>query len=178
MTISRRQRGRSAFTLIEMTMALAMAMGIVFAILAMLQQQISFNQALADFRFLRDEAPQLNTLLTNIVNKADSYRIYTNLSDAKNQTGAVRSDGRAMKLRFRNPDGTSDQAIVSFEVLNGKKQLNFYYKNRSSISWPTNPSWTISSKPDGVDFDNTTGILLVTLAGSKGDEITYAGNPD
>lgn len=174
----RNKSRRSAFTLIEMTMALGMAMGIVFAILAMLQQQISFNQALADFRFLRDEAPQLNTLLVNIINKADSYRIYNNLSDAKNQTGAVRSDGRAMKLRFRNPDGTSDQAIVSFEVLDGKKQLNFYFKTRNSTSWPADPSWTISSKPDGVNFDNTTGILLMTFAGSKGDEITYAGNPD
>ena len=103
-----------------MTMALAMAMGIVFAIVGMMQQQISFNQTLADFRFLRDEAPQLNTLLNNIINKSDSYRIYTNLSDAKSQTGAVRSDGRAIKLRFRNPDGTYDQAIVSFETFDGR----------------------------------------------------------
>lgn len=159
-------------------MALAMAMGIVFAIVGMMQQQISFNQTLADFRFLRDEAPQLNTLLNNIINKSDSYRIYTNLSDAQSETGAVRSDGRAIKLRFRNPDGTYDQAIVSFETFDGRKQLNFYYKNRNTNSWPSEPSWTISSRPDNVDFDNTTGILLVTLTGSKGDEITYAGNPE
>ena len=174
----RKQTSKIGFTLIEMTMALAMAMGIVFAIVGMMQQQISFNQTLADFRFLRDEAPQLNTLLNNIINKSDSYRIYTNLSDAKSQTGAVRSDGRAIKLRFRNPDGTYDQAIVSFETFNGGKQLNFYYKNRNADSWPSDPSWTISSRPDNVDFDNTTGILLVTLTGNKGDEITYAGNPE
>ena len=81
---------------------------------------------LADFRFLRDEAPQLNTLLANIVNKADNYRIHNNLSDAKNLTGAVRSNGRAIRLRFRNPDGTYDQAIISFELRSGEQQLNFY----------------------------------------------------
>ena len=78
----------------------------------------------------------------------------------------------------RNPDGTYDQAIISFELRGVEKQLNFYYKDKNWNSWPNNPRWTISSEPSGVDFDNTTGILLVTLTGPKGDEITYAGNPE
>ena len=178
MTLPGKKPSERGFTLLEMTMALVLSMGIAFVIIGLLQQQVSFSRALADFRFLRDEAPQLNTLLANIVNKADNYRIHNNLSDAKNLTGAVRSNGRAIRLRFRNPDGPYDQAIISFELRGGEKQLNFYYKAKNWNSWPNNPRWTISSEPSGVDFDNTTGILLVTLTGPKGDEITYAGNPE
>ncbi len=159
-------------------MALTLAMGIAAALLGLLQQQISFTRALNDFQFLRDDAPQINTLLTNIINKADNYRIYPNLASAKALTGAVRSDGRSVRLRFRNPDGTYDQAIVSFEIRSGEKQLNYYFRDKASTGWSSAPNWTISKKPTTVDFDNSTGLLLVTLIGQKGDEITYAGNPD
>ncbi|MEM9284179.1 MAG: hypothetical protein AAGA96_20365, partial [Verrucomicrobiota bacterium] len=79
---------------------------------------------------------------------------------------------------FRNPDGTFDQSIVCFEVRNGEKQLNYYYRDEDDNSWNSDPQWTISTKPNMVDFDNSTGLLLVTLTGPKGEEITYSGNPD
>ena len=166
-----------AFTVLEMTMAMAMALGIAVVLLGLLQQQISFTQALNDFRFLRDEAPQVNTLLTNIVNKADNYRIHTDYASAKSESGAVRN-GSSLRLRFRHPDGTADHAIVSFETVNGEDQLNYYFRDKASNSWPSTPTWTISKSPSSVTFDNNTGILLITLTGNDSDEITYAGNPD
>tara|TARA_R110000850_G_scaffold130654_4_gene251237 strand:- start:297 stop:833 length:537 start_codon:yes stop_codon:yes gene_type:complete len=178
MKLQQKAPSRKGFTLIEMTAALVLSMGIAIALLALLQQQISFTRALNDFKFLRDEAPQINTLLTNIINKSDNYRIYNDLDSAKNLTSAVRSDGKSLRLRYRNPDGTYDQAIVSFETRGGQKQLNYYHRGKNASNWRSQPSWTISTKPDSVDFDNSTGILLVTLTGAKGDEISYAGNPD
>lgn len=166
------------FTMVELALAVALTMGIASALIAMLQQQISFTQTLRDFAFLRDEAPQVNTLLTNIVNKADNYRIFPSTADAKALTGAVRSDGKAIRLRFRNPDGTSDHAIVGFETVDGERLLNYYFRAHNATNWPSTPSWIISSKPDIVTFDNSTGILLITLTGPNGDQISYAGNPD
>ncbi|MEM9281979.1 MAG: hypothetical protein AAGA96_09145, partial [Verrucomicrobiota bacterium] len=91
---------RKAFTIIEMTVALAMSLGIAFALLGLLQQQVAFNRALADFSFLRDDAPQVNTLLTNIINKADNYRIYPNLEIAKTkrQGTSVGANGTCHRL--------------------------------------------------------------------------------
>lgn len=170
----RKSRG---FTLIEMTVALAMTLGIASTIVGMLQQQVAFIGLVSRFQFLRDEAPQINTLLTTIINKSDSYRIYGNIANAKSGSGAVQTAGRALRLRFRNPDGTTSSAIISFENQAGRNRLNFYFRAQNQSTWPTNPSWTISSSPALVDFSNTSGILLIALTGPNGEEITYAGNP-
>jgi len=169
---------RAGFTLIEMTLALALSMGIAAAIVGLLQQQVSFTRVISKFQFLRDEAPQVNTLLANLINKADSYRIYSSRTNAMASTGAVNTSGRALRLRFRNPDGTSSNAIISFEEVSSKKYLNFYYRGPSDAAWPTSPSWTITSRPTLVDFSNNTGILLIAMTGPNGEEITFAGNPD
>jgi hypothetical protein len=163
---------------VELSLAIALTIGIASALLGLLQQQVTFTETMRNFSFLRDEAPQVNTLLTNIVNRADNYRIFPDITRAKNLTGAVRSGGKSIRLRFRNPDGTSDHAIVAFESLNGQKQLNYYFRSYNDDTWPSSPTWTISTKPDIVTFDNTTGVLLITLTGAKGEEISYTGNPD
>lgn len=169
---------RRAFTLIEMTMALSMTLTIAAVLLLLLQQQLSFGKAMGKFAFLRDEAPQVNTLLTSLTSRADTYRIFTNLDSAKGFTNAVRTEGKALRLRFRNPDGSTQDGIVSFEERNGKNELNYYLKEGSTTAWSNNPRWTVSSKPSNVVFDNSFGVLHVTMTGPNGDEITYAGNPE
>lgn len=162
----------------EMTVALAMSMGIAATLIVFLQQQVSLTQVMNRFTFLRDEAPQINTLLTTIINKADNYRIYANLGNAKDATNPVRSGGRALRLRFRNPDGDFDTSIISFEGSNGNNRLNYYFLPSGTTTWPNSPKWTITSKPQLINFSNADGILLITITGENGDEITYAGNPE
>jgi len=171
-------RSRSGFTILEMTLALSLAMGVAAALIGLLSQQVSFNRILADYRFLRDEAPQVSSLLTNLINKADSYRIYPSLAAAQAMEGAVRSGGRAMRLRFRNPDGSLSHAIVAFETVADAGQLNYYYWDGTGSGWPSSPAWTISRQPTLVEFDNTSGVLLITMRGRRNEEVTYAGNPD
>lgn len=172
------KKDRKAFTLLEMTIALAMSMGIAATLIVFMQQQVSLAQVMQRFSFLRDEAPQINTLLSTIINKADVYRIYETTNDAKTATSPVRSGGRALRLRFRLPDGGFDTAIISFETQNGDDQLNYYHLPKGESTWPTAPSWTITSKPSLIDFSNPNGILLITINGEHGEEITYAGNPE
>ena len=154
--------------MVELALAMALTMGIAAALLGLIQPQISFTQTLNNFRFLRDEAPQINTLLTNIVNRADNYRIYPDIVRAKGFTGAIRSGGKSIRLRFRNPDGTSDHAIVAFQNAGGQTRLNYYFMAHNDDDWPTNPSWTISTASELVTFENTTGVLLITLTGPQG----------
>lgn len=178
MRISPRQRRSRGFTLLEMTFAIGMSLGIAAMLVGLMQQQVSFTRLLTQFRFLREEAPNINTLMTTMLNKADSYRIYTSTGNAKAASNAVRDNGRALRLRLRNPDGTTAHAIIAFETLGGVNRLNYYHLNSSNGTWPNDPSWTITSRPSLVNFSNSSGILLVTMTGPDGEEITYAGNPD
>jgi len=57
----RRKFPVAAFTLIEMAMAISISLGLAVGLLALIGQQIEFSRRIADFQFLRDEAPQINT---------------------------------------------------------------------------------------------------------------------
>jgi prepilin-type N-terminal cleavage/methylation domain-containing protein len=175
MTPSRKKQ--SGFTLIEMTLALALSLGISATVVAILRQQVSFARITANFQFLCQDAPQVNSLLSRILQKADSYSIYENRADAMSATAAVQTGGRALRLRFRNPDDTETHAVVAFESINGISRLNYYHRASGQTAWPTDPSWVISSRPTLVDFANDTGILLITMTGPNGEQIIYGGNP-
>ncbi len=122
--------------------------------------------------FLRDDAPQVNIMLTGILGKADSYRIYGSTADAKAAANAVNTGGTAVRLTFRNPDGSLAEGIVDFSTLAGQGQLGYYNFNGA---WAATPDWFISRRATAVTFDDTTRILLVTLTGPFGEQITYAG---
>lgn len=160
------------FTLIEITAYLAMTMILSMILLMMLQSHFTFMRILSSYEFLRDDAPQVNVMLTGILGKADSYRIYGSAADAKASSSAVNSGGRAVRLRFRNPNGTIGEGIVAFEVVAGEGQLNYY---NFDGGWPASADWTISHRPTIVDFADNTGVLLVTLTGPYNETITYAG---
>lgn len=165
------------FTLIEMALSLALTLGIAAVALLLVQQQMTITSSVNRFVFLREDAPQINVLLTNLINQADDYSIHTSASSAMSGSGAITADGRALRLRFRLPDGSFDYAVISFEVINGERQLNYYRKNNNEQSWPNSPNWVISSKPDVVNFSNSAGILEINLVGKYGEEFTFAGNP-
>ncbi len=167
--MSRTQQG---FTLVEMTMVLAMLMVLAAALMMMLQSHVTFMRVLSSYSFLRDDAPQVNNMLTGIFGKADSYRIYSSTSSAKANTGEVNTGGTAVRLRFRNPNGTFDEGIVAFETVSGVTKLNFYNYDGS---WSGTPNWTITQQPTAVTFADDTGILLVTMTGPHGEQVTYGG---
>ena len=110
--VGRRQKG---MTLIELTIYIAMSLALSAALLMMLQSHFTFMRMISSMAFLRDEAPQVNVMLTGIMGKADSYRIYGSTNDAKAATNAVNTGGTAVRLRFRNPDGSFAEGIVGFQ---------------------------------------------------------------
>ena len=167
--VRRRQQG---MTLIETTVYIAMTLVLAAALLMMLQSHFTFMRMLSAMEFLRDEAPQVNVMLTGILGKADSYRIYGSTADAKAGSNAVNSGGTAVRLGFRNPDGSLSEGIVDFNVVGGEGQLGYY---NFDGAWAAAPDWLISQRADAVTFADDTGILLVTLTGPYGEQITYAG---
>lgn len=164
--------GQRASTLIELTVVMALTLVLAAGLLMMLNSHFTFMRILSSMEFLRDDAPQTNVMLTGIFGKADSYRIYGTRADAMADTGAVNTGGTAVRLLFRNPNGTTSQGVVAFETIAGKTQLNFYSFDNG---WPGNPSWTISHRPTAVTFADNTGVLLVTMTGPNNEQVTYGG---
>ena len=170
-----KSRRKGGFTLMELTMAMTLGMGIMATAIVMIQQHANFNRLIGQFSFLRDEAPMINILMERVIQRADAYRIYGSLADAKTSSNAVNTGGTAVWLQYRNPDGSFREAIISYEVSGGGDgSLNYY--NYDGSAWPNTPSWVISSQPDNVTFANKTGVMLITVTGPNSEEITYVGN--
>ncbi len=166
----------AAFSLIEMAMAISISLGLAIGLLALIGQQIEFSRRIAEFRFLRDEASQINTLLSAIISRADSYRIHADLSAAIAGQPAPDSSGTVLQLRFLQPDGRIRRALLG-QGPNGEGGLQYYLESPLN-AFPAEPSWTVSRVPSAVRFSNTSGILEITLQDDTGSEITYSGNPD
>lgn len=174
---SSRCRNRpDGFSLIEVTFCLVQAMALAGTVILMLSQRTAFLRIVNQFTFLREEAPAMNVLLGRILRQADAYRIFPSKSAAISGIGAVNTDGTAVWLRFRNPDDSFEQAMIAFETSTGQEGLNFYHYD--GAAWESEPAWTISSMPQNVRFANDSGVLLITVTGRNGEEITYVGSPE
>ena len=88
---STRRRG---FTLPELAIAIGLALAIAAIMMTLLQQQVTFHRIIKTQGFLVDDAPQINNTVTQILSRADAYRIHSNLSDAVAGTNAVTADGK------------------------------------------------------------------------------------
>lgn len=161
------------FTIVEISLAMTVAMFIASGVLMLLGLHSSFMTHMNEFRFLRDEAPQINSLVAQIVEKSVSYRIHANSADAFGEAGPVNTGGRAVRLMFRNPSGLMDQSVIAFEMVAGEGRLNYY--RRQSGAWPALPDWTITSGILDAQFSDDSGVLLMSLVGPENEAITYAG---
>ena len=170
------RRSTAAFTLMEMTVAIALSLMVAGAGLALLNQNVVFLRMMQSFEFLRTEAPQINSLINQRVMRASSYRIYRNKQDALVGERAVNKDGKALRLLFRNPDGTGVQSVFAFETVNGQSQLNFYHNEGSG--WTPTPDWSVTRSASDIVFADDSGILLMTINGPASEEITYAATTE
>jgi type II secretory pathway pseudopilin PulG len=168
---SKRRRG---YTLVELTLAIGLSLGVSGAIVGVLTQHSNFMRILSEFDFLRDDAPQINSVMSRLSGQAVSYRLYASKSDAFDNINAVNTGGTALRLIFRNPNGVIDQTVVAFEAINDG-ELNLYQFNGG---WPADKTWTITSKATGVTFADTSGILEMTLTGPRSEQITYSATSE
>lgn len=170
---ARRGRGKSAYTLVELTLAILVGLAIAGALMVLVNQQFAFLRLYRTQNFLADEAPLINNQLTRILGQADRFRVHRNLADAVSGTNPVLQDGSAVALVFRQPDGTQHAAILSFEQRGTGSGL--YYYPLPAAGTVGNPDWAVTKRPTNVTFHVEEGILRVRLTGPSGEEITYSG---
>lgn len=176
--LSPRLRLARGFTLIELSVAMIIAMSISAVMMMLLQQQISFHRIMRAQNFLVEEAPQVNQAISSILAKADAYRIHADLTDAVSNANAVTEDGKSLVLGFQNPDGTRQFGIIAFETINGSSVLGYYNLDPSTtFAGAGNPDWIISRQVADANFFVDSGVFRVQLFGPAGESITYSGTP-
>ncbi|MCB1079831.1 MAG: hypothetical protein KDM64_18580, partial [Verrucomicrobiae bacterium] len=153
-----------------------LCLGVAATTVAMAGQHVRLVTIINSYKFLRDEAPSINLLMGRLIQRSDFYRIYSDKASAFSNIGAVTSGGSAVMLRFRNPDGSTQDTVIAFEPTGARPGLNLY--NRTGSGWPGVPDWTVSSRPTAVNFSNDTGILLIQVTGPDSEKITYVGNSE
>ncbi len=159
--------------MVELTLAVTISMLVASGCLMLLNLHTFYMNEVSAFRFLRDEAPQVNSLVGQMVGKATSYRIHSSPAEAFAGAAAVNSGGEAVRLLFRNPSGMIEQSVIAFETVNGEGMLN-YYRQKNGV-WPAQEDWTITSQVSSVVFSDNSGVLLMELTGPEGEQITYSG---
>jgi hypothetical protein len=175
------QRGH---TLIELAIYMGGATLLAACVLVFLNSHFAMLRTTVPYRFLARHAPLTGLLLTKTMGNADDYRIYSNRTNAQNDTNRTTS-GTAIHLWMRQPDGNGfREAVISFETINGQPGLYFFLRDPVS-GFPANPSWQLAGGDlNNVNFFNVSanpggsGILQATLSGKNGTinegSITYA----
>jgi hypothetical protein len=167
------RHSNSGTTLIELALVLAVSLLIASALASLLNVHCQMLTVSSTYRFLSQQAPQLGLLLTKTMGSSDDFRIYGKLGDAIADQNHVLT-GPAVRLWMREPGAAPRTAILSFATSGAAKGL-CYYLASSTGSFPAGPTWKMpSGNLTNATFDDTTGILLVTLQGSNHDQITFA----
>jgi prepilin-type N-terminal cleavage/methylation domain-containing protein len=174
---------RKGFTLLEMTVVLVIGLMIAGMTTSLFTQQLSMFNILRSQNFMLREAPKINSLLNNIVSRADAIRMYADTTDAKSASNSATDGATVIALKFQGSSIKSGQSVLSesygviaFDSTTGK--LN-YYGNLDSLASldPANPDWQLSNQVQDVAFSVTNGVLRIQLTGPNGGEINYSTTP-
>ena len=171
--IPRRQPG--GMTLIELTVAIMVAMMLAIASMAMLSQQLSFTRMVQSQTFLLEECPAINNTLSRMLGRVDSYRIYPDVEGAKAGGAAVLRDGNAILLSYRDSLERVTRVIVAAENIEAGFVRLGVYLLRDNV-WGATPDWVISSEAADAEFFVENGVLRVRLTGPNDEQITYSGH--
>jgi hypothetical protein len=162
---------QSGFTLVEMSAAMAVLMGLSCALVAMMQQHVSFLQLCQQQVFLTSEAPKIGNLLNRILNSVDHYFVYATKEEALGGGQPTLSQGAAVKLFFKTATQTTETRVLSVDPTPTGAALRFH---NPAINSPET-SWTVSSKIRSASFVCDEGILSLLLIGPNSEQVTYYG---
>lgn len=166
---------RRGFTLVELSLALAVGLILSSLVLALANQQFAFLRIFNTQRFLVEEAPMIGLYVGRIAGKADGFRLHASVDDALSQRDARLEDSPVMLMNFRQPDGTERKALLAFETRDDRSQLNYYMVPESPSPLLGEPQWSVSKNVAGVSFSIERGVLRMELTGPAGEKITYSG---
>jgi len=164
---------RRGFTLVELTLAMAIGMVIGSIFLAMLNQQIAFLQIFRAQSFLNEEAPLVSSHVSKLLMNAERFRLHASLNEALAGQNATLAESPVLVLNYRQPDGTIRAGILSFEE--GPQGEGLYYYVVPADGVLVEPEWAVTTRPTNVAFFVNSGVIRCRLTGPAGEEIIFSG---
>lgn len=166
---------RRGMTLVELTVAMGVGMAIAAIVLLLVNQQIAFLRILGAQSFLSEEAPMIGLYVGKMAGKADRFRLHDTVADALAGRNPRLTASPVMLMNFRQPDGTMRSAILAFEEVGGREELNYYLV--PNVASPTLGArqWSITRKASDVSFFVTEGILRMQVTGPGQERLIYSG---
>lgn len=166
---------RPGFTLVELALAIGVGLIVSGMALALFNQQLAFIRILRAQDFLTREAPLINNSMVRVVGLADGYLLYPDLDELRGGGQPVLEDASVLLLRFRQPDGTFREGVLSFEDDPTLGQGLYYRVMDEAGNLPEEPDWWFSRQPEDVNFSVEQGILRMRIDGPNGERLTYSG---
>jgi prepilin-type N-terminal cleavage/methylation domain-containing protein len=172
--IGKTHKYRQGFTLVEMTVVIVVSLMVATITLTLFNSQVASFKILQTQDFLIREAPQINNTLNRIIPRANFFRMYPTLEDAKAGSNSVITDGRVMALKFQDPATPTDSSfgVIAYDA--DEKDLNYYHVSSMAELAVASPAWNISSQLEGAVFYVENGVLRTKLTGPNGEEIIYS----
>jgi len=165
---------KRGFTLIEMGVVLILSLLIASTSVTMLNQQVNFYQWLNSQNFLLQEAPVTNSLVVRILSQADAFRIHATQAEALSDTNGLTTGGQVLVVGFSQPDGSQRYGILQFQRDVGDATGVLSYSPLNEAGTAVNSTWTVTSGAADIEFGIDNGILIITMTGPYGGELTYA----
>jgi len=163
---------KRGFTLLEMSVALAVALALSVVLISLLQQHVSFVRLINRQTFLVAEAPSIGDLLVRIMNRSDHFFVYATRDDALSGGQPVLGAGQAVGLFFKGVNGESRLRVLAIEPRpEGGSALHCY----APMTGSETTSWAVSTRISSGEFRSADGILGITIDGPAGEQVTYWG---
>lgn len=166
---------KRGFTLIEMTLVLTVGLMVAAISLTLFNSQLMSYKILGAQNFLISEAPQINNTLNRIIPRANFFRMYASLADARTGTGSVISGGKVLALKFQDVANPADSSFGVIAYDDEANDLNYYHvSSMAELAVVTSPSWSITTRLNDAVFYVENGVLRIKLSGPNGEEIIYS----
>jgi hypothetical protein len=164
---------RRGFTLIELSIAIMLGMATGAMVLAISNQQLAFLKVFKTQSFLTDEAPIVSMHVGRLIGKAERFRLHNSVAAALSATSPVFADAKVILLNYRQPDGKTRAALLSFETRGGVKGLYYYLVPESGPL--ADPQWAITKSAKDITFAMENGVLRMTVTGPENERVIYSG---
>ncbi|MES2996141.1 MAG: prepilin-type N-terminal cleavage/methylation domain-containing protein [Verrucomicrobiota bacterium] len=167
-----KQRLRTGFTLVELSIAISLGLIVSSLVLALFNQQLAFLRIYQQQNFLAEEAPLINTHVSRLISGADRFRLHATVDDALNGVNARITESPVMVLNFRQPNGAMRASLLSFEDRGSGNALYYYIVPLAGEIGE--PEWFITRRAQNIHFLVEEGVVRMEVTGPADERITYS----
>ena len=171
---------RAGFTLVEMSLAMVLIMGLGLSLLIMLNSHLQFMEWARRQSFVARETPRITNLLGRLLNQADHFFIYESEAALGNASATPSLSGSAVKLFFNTPEGGGAREQHLVLTQSADSTLLRLIDAQDDSGWTVAAGHPAAGDLEAIGLQNASfaldqGLLRVTLLGPSGEQVHFYG---